>query len=150
MKPFPHTSGLVIDQSNPVRAGWMNVDLGSVHPELLVVIAASNLDSAIAGAVFGALELQLQMEISIYLVGHKPDVVVLLLVDGVGNDAAILDSKEALLCVLGFAFQGPTREVFPFKEGLPRPLGKSGIGCEGKGDAQRPKKPGKGSILKRA
>ena len=108
----------------------MNVDLWSVQPLGLVIIAASDLDAGVAASQ--RLYLQLQLEVGILIVRHQPDVVVLAPPRHVGRDRAIRDFPIHLVPIPRHTFHVPAFERLSIKE-RNRILGREGNRAEQEG-----------------
>lgn len=90
--------------------------MGAVEPAGVVIVSTSYLYAAVAGAVSVGLETQSQDEVAVLVIREKPDVIMVLVADGVRENCAVLDVPELFVSVGGFALYRPAGEIAAIKE----------------------------------
>ena len=101
----------------------MDIDLGAIEVPCNVIVAAANLDAAVARGLAVGLDLQLQLEVAIFLFRQQPDVVVLAAGRRFSGDRAVNDLPvSGLVLVFGPALDDPPVEVLAVEQARPASL----------------------------
>ena len=101
-----------------LRIGRIDVDLRTLHPAGLRVVAAADLDATVAGHAALDLKPDSQHEVAVLLVGRQENVEMVPAADGVGQDRATVDRPIASgrLAIFGQAIDMPAVERLSIEE----------------------------------
>lgn len=120
--PEPHLCSprLIVDETISPGARRIDVHLRSVQISGLIVVSAPDLDAAVARALAVGLNLGLEFEVAVLLLGEQPDVIVFTAGRCLGGDGAVHHLPIAnLVLVLGAALDDPAVQALAVEEGGP-------------------------------